>query len=248
MDDLGFPGDPCGASGSSLASCGPAAQHGQGSSWGGGGTRGSCGLASRGVGTGGASWPPRKPLGGGGHWYVPTKALRTAFSQSSSSSSQEEKSFAAEEAAARGLPIERAVSAEGARPSAGLSFQPAQPLSKSSSSPELQTLQDTLGDPADKADVGRLSPEAKARSQSGTLDGAGAAWSTPGDESQGRGPARPEGPLPSGCPRSPGGLRPRGYTISDSAPSRRGRRVERDTFKSRAGASSTEKVPGINPR
>ncbi|XP_039102534.1 tuberin isoform X10 [Hyaena hyaena] len=170
-----------------------------------------------------------------------------AYSRSSSSSSQEEKPFAAEEAAARGLPIERAVSAEGARPSAGLSFQPAQPLSKSSSSPELQTLQDTLGDPADKADVGRLSPEAKARSQSGTLDGAGAAWSTPGDESQGRGPARPEGPLPSGCPRSPGGLRPRGYTISDSAPSRRGRRVERDTFKSRAGASSTEKVPGINP-
>uniref|UniRef100_A0ABI7W8T3 Rap-GAP domain-containing protein n=1 Tax=Felis catus TaxID=9685 RepID=A0ABI7W8T3_FELCA len=170
-----------------------------------------------------------------------------AYSRSSSSSSQEEKSFAAEEVAAGGLPIGRAVSAEGARPSAGLSFQPAQPLSKSSSSPELQTLQDTLGDPGDKADVGRLSPEAKARSQSGTLDGAGAAWSTPGEESQGRGPARPEGPLPSGCPRSPGGLRPRGYTISDSAPSRRGKRVERDAFKSRAGASNTEKVPGINP-
>ncbi|XP_043416871.1 tuberin isoform X4 [Prionailurus bengalensis] len=170
-----------------------------------------------------------------------------AYSRSSSSSSQEEKSFAAEEVAAGGLPIGRAVSAEGARPSAGLSFQPAQPLSKSSSSPELQTLQDTLGDPGDKADVGRLSPEAKARSQSGTLDGAGATWSTPGEESQGRGPARPEGPLPSGCPRSPGGLRPRGYTISDSAPSRRGKRVERDAFKSRAGASNTEKVPGINP-
>ncbi|GAB5583199.1 tuberin isoform X5 [Prionailurus iriomotensis] len=145
-----------------------------------------------------------------------------AYSRSSSSSSQEEKSFAAEEVAAGGLPIGRAVSAEGARPSAGLSFQPAQPLSKSSSSPELQTLQDTLGDPGDKADVGRLSPEAKARSQSGTLDGAGATWSTPG-------------------------LRPRGYTISDSAPSRRGKRVERDAFKSRAGASNTEKVPGINP-
>ncbi|XP_045640616.1 tuberin isoform X3 [Ursus americanus] len=169
-----------------------------------------------------------------------------AYSRSSSSSSQEEK-YPAEELATGGIPIERAVSSEGARPSVELSFQPSQPLSKSSSSPELQTLQDILGDPGDKTDVGRLSPEAKARSQSGILDGAGASWSASGEESQGRGPAQPEGPLPSGCPRSPSGLRPRGYTISDSAPSRRGKRVERDAFKSRAGASNTEKVPGINP-
>ncbi|KAM8950508.1 tuberin isoform 4-T4 [Lycaon pictus] len=169
-----------------------------------------------------------------------------AYSRSSSSSSQEEK-FPAEELAAGGIPIERAVSSEGARPSVELSFQPSQPLSKSSSSPELQTLQDILGDPGDKSDVGRLSPEAKARSQSGILDGAGASWSAPGEENQGQGPAQPEGPLPSSCPRSPSGLRPRGYTISDSAPSRRGKRVERDAFRSRAGASNTEKVPGINP-
>ncbi|XP_004403217.1 PREDICTED: tuberin isoform X3 [Odobenus rosmarus divergens] len=169
-----------------------------------------------------------------------------AYSRSSSSSSQEEK-FPAEELAAGGIPIERAVSSEGTRPSVELSFQPSQPLSKSSSSPELQTLQDILGDPGDKTDVGRLSPEAKARSQSGILDGAGASWSAPGEENQGRGPVQPEGPLPSSCPRSPSGLRPRGYTISDSAPSRRGKRVEKDAFKSRAGASNTEKVPGINP-
>nr|XP_055195737.1 tuberin isoform X4 [Nyctereutes procyonoides] len=169
-----------------------------------------------------------------------------AYSRSSSSSSQEEK-FPAEELAAGGIPIERAVSSEGTRPSVELSFQPSQPLSKSSSSPELQTLQDILGDPGDKSDVGRLSPEAKARSQSGILDGAGASWSAPGEENQGRDPAQPEGPLPSSCPRSPSGLRPRGYTISDSAPSRRGKRVERDAFRSRAGASNTEKVPGINP-
>uniref|UniRef100_A0A452VB59 Tuberin n=1 Tax=Ursus maritimus TaxID=29073 RepID=A0A452VB59_URSMA len=167
--------------------------------------------------------------------------------QSSSSSSQEEK-YPAEELATGGIPIERAVSSEGARPSVELSFQPSQPLSKSSSSPELQTLQDILGDPGDKTDVGRLSPEAKARSQSGILDGAGASWSASGEESQGRGPAQPEGPLPSGCPRSPSGLRPRGYTISDSAPSRRGKRVERDAFKSRAGASNTEKPSRLSPR
>lgn len=53
--------------------------------------------------------------------------------------------------------------------------------------------------------------------------------------------------MPSSSPRSPSGLRPRGYTISDSAPSRRGKRVERDAFKSRAAASNAEKVPGINP-
>ncbi|XP_073915028.1 tuberin isoform X12 [Castor canadensis] len=167
------------------------------------------------------------------------------YSRSSSASSQEEKSSHTEELAAGGIPIERAISSEGGRPSVDLSFQPSQPLSKSSSSPELQTLQDILGDPGDKADVGRLSPEAKARSQSGILDGEGAAWSVPGEENQG--PAPPEGSLPSSSPRSPSGLRPRGYTISDSAPSRRGQRVERDTFKSRAAASSAEKVPGINP-
>uniref|UniRef100_A0A8C5NX52 Tuberin n=1 Tax=Jaculus jaculus TaxID=51337 RepID=A0A8C5NX52_JACJA len=167
-----------------------------------------------------------------------------AFSRSSSAPSQEEKPSHMEELAAGGVPIERAVS-EGARPAVDLSFQPSQPLSKSSSSPELQTLQDILGDLGDKADIGRLSPESKARSQSGILDGEGASWSAPGEESQD--PAQPESLLPSSSPRSPSGLRPRGYTISDSAPSRRGKRVERDAFKSRAAASSAEKVPGINP-
>ncbi|KAF6271829.1 TSC complex subunit 2 [Rhinolophus ferrumequinum] len=167
------------------------------------------------------------------------------YSRSSSTSSQEEKSFRAEDLASGGIPIEQAVASKAARPSVDLSFQPSQPLSKSSSSPELQTLQDILGDPGDKSDVSRLSPEAKARSQSGILDGEGTSWSAPGEES--RGPTQPEGPLPSSCPRSPSGLRPRGYTISDSAPSRRGKRVERDSFKSRTGASNAEKVPGINP-
>ncbi|XP_005007464.2 tuberin isoform X8 [Cavia porcellus] len=168
------------------------------------------------------------------------------YSRSSSASSQEEKLSHVEELAVGGIPIERAVSSEGGGPSlVDLSFQPSQPLSKSSSSPELQTLQDILGEPGDKADVGQLSPEAKARSQSGILDGEGATWSAAGEES--RGTAPPEGPLPSSSPRSPSGLRPRGYTISDSAPSRRGKRVERDAFRNRAATSNTEKVPGINP-
>ncbi|XP_058142618.1 tuberin isoform X3 [Dasypus novemcinctus] len=165
-----------------------------------------------------------------------------AYSRSSSTSSQEEKAFCTDEPAAGAIPIERANGAGAGRPSVDLSFQPSQPLSKSSSSPELQTLQDIVGAVGDKAD-GRLSPEAKARSQSGILDGESVAWPAPGHEGQ----APPEGPSPPSAPRSPGGLRPRGYTISDSAPSRRGRRVERDAFRSRAAASSAEKVPGINP-
>ncbi|XP_076998273.1 tuberin isoform X5 [Tamandua tetradactyla] len=165
-------------------------------------------------------------------------------SRSASASGPEEKAPCAEEPAAGGIPIERAIGCGGTRPSVDLSFQPSQPLSKSSSSPELQTLQDFLGGAGDKAE-GRLSPEAKARSQSGILDRESTAWSAPSEE--GHGPAQPEGPLPFSSPRSPSGLRPRGYTISDSAPSRRGRRVERDAFRSRAAASSAEKVPGINP-
>ncbi|XP_042636705.1 tuberin [Orycteropus afer afer] len=173
--------------------------------------------------------------------------LAGAYSRSSSTPSQEEKLLHPEELAARGIPMERAVSSEGGRPCLDLSFQPSQPLSKSSSSPELQTLQDVLGDAGDKADSGRLSPEAKARSQSGTLDGESATWLVPGEEGRARGPAQHEGPLSSGSPRSPSGLRPRGYTISDSAPSRRGRRLEKDAFRGRAAASNAEKVPGINP-
>ncbi|KAM9208697.1 tuberin isoform 2-T2 [Dugong dugon] len=170
-----------------------------------------------------------------------------AYSRSSSISRQEEKPLCAEELVAGGIPIERVVSSKGGQPCVDLSFQPSQPLSKSSSSPELQTLQDILGDAGDKAEVGRLSPEAKARSQSGTLDGERAAWLAPGEEGRARSPAQHESPLPCGSPRSPHGLRPRGYTISDPVQLRRGKTVARDASKSRAAASNAEKVPGINP-
>ncbi|XP_064151444.1 tuberin isoform X5 [Loxodonta africana] len=170
-----------------------------------------------------------------------------AYSRSSSISSQEEKQLCAEELAARGIPIEQVVSSRGGQPCVDLSFQPSQPLSKSSSSPELQTLQDIFGDAGDKADGGWLSPEAKARWQSGTLDGECAAWLAPGEEGRAHAPAQHEGSLPCSSPRSPHGLRPRGYTISDPVQLRRGKTVERDTSNSRAAASNAEKVPGINP-
>ncbi|XP_075895879.1 tuberin isoform X2 [Nelusetta ayraudi] len=55
-------------------------------------------------------------------------------------------------------------------------------------------------------------------------------------------PAQP-GPISPG-----GGHRPRGHTISVSAPSsRRERRTERDSYHSRSGPSNTEKISGLSP-
>ncbi|XP_072455630.1 tuberin isoform X6 [Notamacropus eugenii] len=175
--------------------------------------------------------------------------LQEVYSRSSSTSSQEEKSFRSEELMTCGIPIERAVSSEDGRPIADHSFQPSQTLSKSSSSPELQTLHDVLKDAEDKGYLGKLSTEVKAKSQSGNLEGEGAnIWPSSGEENRGLGAGRQEAAVPSSSsPRSPSGLRPRGYTISDSAPSRRGKKMEKDAFKSRAATSNTEKVPGINP-
>uniref|UniRef100_A0A8C0J880 Tuberin n=1 Tax=Chelonoidis abingdonii TaxID=106734 RepID=A0A8C0J880_CHEAB len=171
-----------------------------------------------------------------------------AYSRSSSTSSQEEKSLKSNELVAGGIPIGRVVPSEDGRTLEELSFQPSQPLSKSSSSPELQTLQEVLKDTNAKEATGRLSTELKSKSQSGNLEGEGASsWLSRGDDAGITGTDRLDCNVPSSSPRSPSGHRPRGYTISDSAPSRRGKRIERDAFKSRTAASNAEKVPGINP-
>ncbi|XP_075755960.1 tuberin isoform X2 [Pelodiscus sinensis] len=171
-----------------------------------------------------------------------------AYSRSSSTSSQEEKSLKSDELAAGGIPIGRVVPSEDGRTLEELSFQPSQPLSKSSSSPELQTLQEVLKDPNSKEATGRLSTELKSKSQSGNLEGEGAAsWLSQGDDTRLSGTSRLDCNVLSSSPRSPSGHRPRGYTISDSAPSRRGKRIEKDALKSRTAASNAEKVPGINP-
>lgn len=170
--------------------------------------------------------------------------------QSSSTSSQEDKAPKPEDVAPTGIPIERGRPLEDSRAFEALSFQPSQPLSKSSSSPELQTLQEVLKDAGGEGPAGRLSNDLKSKSQSGHLEGEGAAVGWLGRE---EGPEAPAGArldcgLPAASPRSPSGHRPRGYTISDSAPSKRGKRIERDPFKGRAAATNAEKVPGINPR
>ncbi|KAK2533604.1 Tsc2 [Columba guinea] len=168
--------------------------------------------------------------------------------KSSSTSSQEEKSLKSEDLVEGGIPIGRVLPSEDGQTLEELSFQPSQPLSKSSSSPELQTLQEVLKDANGREGPRRLSTEVKSKSQSGNLEGEGlGSWLGKGEDARATGSGGLDGTAPVTSPRSPSGLRPRGYTISDSAPSRRGKRIERDAFKSRTAASNAEKVPGINP-
>ncbi|NXF95527.1 TSC2 protein, partial [Eubucco bourcierii] len=171
-----------------------------------------------------------------------------SYSRSSSTSSQDEKSLKSEELVEGGIPIGRVLPAEDGRTLEELSFQPSQPLSKSSSSPELQTLQEVLKDANGREVTRRLSTEVKSKSQSGNLEGEGlGSWLGKGEDGRGTGSGGLDGAGPVTSPRSPSGHRPRGYTISDSAPSRRGKKIEREAFKSRTAASNAEKVPGINP-
>ncbi|XP_053221600.1 tuberin isoform X3 [Podarcis raffonei] len=170
------------------------------------------------------------------------------YSRSSSTSSQEEKVLKPDDLAPMGIPIERARNLEDSREFEALSFQPSQPLSKSSSSPELQTLQEVLKDTGSEDPPGKLSSDGKSKSQSGHLEGeAAGSWLGRGEDDRPLGAPRVGCSAPVSSPRSPTGHRPRGYTISDSAPSRRGKRIERDPFKGCATASNAEKVPGINP-
>ncbi|XP_059572449.1 tuberin isoform X3 [Alligator mississippiensis] len=166
------------------------------------------------------------------------------YSRSSSTSSQEEKSLRSDDLVPVGIPIGRVIHSEDGRALEELSFQPSQPLSKSSSSPELQTLQEVLRDANGREGIGKLSTEVKSKSQSENLEGEVlGSWLSQGEDAKMTGTAS----MSSSSPRSPSGYRPRGYTISDSAPSKRGKRIERDAFKSRTAASNAEKVPGINP-
>ncbi|XP_060642483.2 tuberin isoform X5 [Anolis sagrei] len=179
------------------------------------------------------------------------------YSRSSSTSSQEEKSLKPEDLSSLGIPIEGSRPLEDRRALEALSFQPSQPLSKSSSSPELQTLQEALKEPSHESLSGKRSGGEVKSGHSEREAVAG--WTARGvvEEERdapgggGGGGTQVMGGIPTSLPHSPTGHRPRGYTISDSAPSRRGKRAEREPFRTRAtpaaAASNAEKVPGINP-
>ncbi|XP_044160147.1 tuberin isoform X2 [Bufo gargarizans] len=165
------------------------------------------------------------------------------ISRSSSTSSQEEStSQHTEELELGGIPIEGS--------SRELPFQPSQTLSKSSSSPELQTLQEIPKEPDSKDPIQTPVLETKPLLHSASTE---PVPSKPEEEVSAAATPKPEAGsrlepgLPQQAPQSPSGYRPRGHTISDSEPSRRGRRINIDAFKNSTKATKAEKVPGIDP-
>ncbi|KAM6940907.1 tuberin isoform 1-T1 [Lycodopsis pacificus] len=146
-------------------------------------------------------------------------------------------------------------------------------LNKSSSSPELQTLPEAFAKAALESDTvpGDASwpkapsdskpqpqqPQTEKEKVEGNTGGDGLGGQSQGSEGPGvvssqSGGARMRLEFPTAAPTGPispsGGHRPRGHTISVSAPSsRRERRTERDSYHSRPGPSNTEKISGLSP-
>uniref|UniRef100_A0A8K9XWF2 Tuberin n=1 Tax=Oncorhynchus mykiss TaxID=8022 RepID=A0A8K9XWF2_ONCMY len=179
--------------------------------------------------------------------------------QSSSSSSQEDEKSTLEEVSEGFIPIDQPPLAPSTPGSQGpeLPFQTqtqnqpeTQTLNKSSSSPELQTLPEafpktTTGPGAGGGEApGVRSPSEAKRGLSGTSGGGGDSSSSQGVR------MRLEFPAPhQPGPLSPsGGHRPRGHTISVSAPSSRRERIGGDAYHTtRPGPTNTEKTSGLSP-
>ncbi len=160
-----------------------------------------------------------------------------------------------------GIPIDQpalALSTPGLQES-DLPLSQATTLSKSSSSPELQTLPEAFTKAAaQSAASGDLLssriPTVLASEREASGD---STW--PGESVTSAGPSsasissssrmRLEFPTAQPGSTSPTGHRPRGHTISVSAPSsRRERRMDRDSYHNRGGPSNAEKSSGLSPR
>lgn len=189
--------------------------------------------------------------------------------KSSSTSSQDDEKSTLEEVSEGGIPIDqppRALSTPGLQES-DLPLSQATTLSKSSSSPELQTLPEAFTKAAAQSAAGgdllssRIpTVQASEREASGE-----STW--PGESVISAGPSsssasisvsvsssstsrmRLEFPTAQPGALSPTGHRPRGHTISVSAPSsRRERKMDRDSYHNRGGPSNAEKSSGLSPR
>ncbi|XP_023815363.1 tuberin isoform X2 [Oryzias latipes] len=196
------------------------------------------------------------------------------LSRSSSTSSQEDEKSTLEEVSEGAIPIDQPPLGPSTPGSQGveLPFQSHSQsqgfgLNKSSSSPELQTLPEAFSkvlesDASEAAAFSDAKPQVlpppsekdgvEGGSGGDTTDGLPA----PSHKGEGSAPSSQGGgaalrlPLPAAqsATISPGGgYRPRGHTISVSAPSRRDRRAERDSYHGRAGPSPTEKASGLSP-
>ncbi|XP_029014950.1 tuberin isoform X1 [Betta splendens] len=147
-------------------------------------------------------------------------------------------------------------------------------LNKSSSSPELQTLPEAFAKAAMEsesllADVTKTALDGKPQLQQAHFEKDKVEGSTGGDTNglgghsqAAEGPAVappqsggaktrlefPAAPQQPGPISPSGGHRPRGHTISVSAPSsRRERRTDRDMYHSRPGSGNAEKISGLSP-
>uniref|UniRef100_A0A8C7XD26 Tuberin n=1 Tax=Oryzias sinensis TaxID=183150 RepID=A0A8C7XD26_9TELE len=196
------------------------------------------------------------------------------LSRSSSTSSQEDEKSTLEEVSEGAIPIDQPPLGPSTPGSQGveLPFQSHSQsqgfgLNKSSSSPELQTLPEAFSkvlesDASEEAAFSDVKPQVlPAPSEKDGVEGGSGGDTTdglaaPSHKGEGSAPSSQGGgaalrlPLPAAqsATISPsGGHRPRGHTISVSAPSRRDRRAERDSYHGRAGPSPTEKASGLSP-
>uniref|UniRef100_A0A8C4NNC3 Tuberin n=1 Tax=Dicentrarchus labrax TaxID=13489 RepID=A0A8C4NNC3_DICLA len=197
--------------------------------------------------------------------------------KSSSTSSQDDEKSTLEEVSEGAIPIDQPTLGPSTPGSQGpeLPFQThtQSGLNKSSSSPELQNLPEAFSAAMKSETVPgdtswpRAPVEGKPQPQQPHFEKEKVEGTTGGEvnglggQSQGgenivssqSGGARmrlefPAAPAQPGPISPSGGHRPRGHTISVSAPSsRRERRTERDSYHSRPGPSNTEKIAGLSP-
>ncbi|XP_032872681.1 tuberin isoform X3 [Amblyraja radiata] len=175
--------------------------------------------------------------------------ITASYSRSSSTSSQEEeKTLQGEDPGIMSIASDKVVPSSLAIDplEEEFDFNHAQTLNKSSSSPELQNLQEMAEVNGKEGLAAKPVTEAKPRSHAESIEEEcppnGRLETSDGSKQDTLPPAEKKEP-----PLSPNRYRPRGHTISDSAPSRRGRRSQRNGVQNRSSASNAEKISGINP-
>ncbi|XP_051559030.1 tuberin-like isoform X1 [Myxocyprinus asiaticus] len=194
------------------------------------------------------------------------KTPAAVLSRSSSTSSQDEKSTL-EEVSEGAIPIDQpplTLSSPGTQ-DPDLTFSHSTTLNKSSSSPELQTLPEAFTKATALSTVSgdALGSKMQVVQASTEKEGPGEAawqWKSVGSAGPSSSSAsvsvsssstsrmKLEFPTSQPGPLSPTGHRPRGHTISVSAPSsRRERKMDRDSYHNRGGPSNAEKSSGLSP-
>uniref|UniRef100_A0A8B9HQJ6 Tuberin n=1 Tax=Astyanax mexicanus TaxID=7994 RepID=A0A8B9HQJ6_ASTMX len=161
-----------------------------------------------------------------------TKTPPSMLSRSSSTSSQDDEKSTLEEVSEGGIPIDQPpLTFSSGAVDSDPPFPHSQTLNKSSSSPELQTL-----------------PEAYAKAVGAVHGDAPSATASVSTSSSSASKMKLEFPSVQQGPLSPSGHRPRGHTISVSAPSsRRERKSDRDSYHNRGGTTNAEKSSGLSP-